>query len=405
MIESDNRQHRGKRPAQRRLTALLATTSAVTGANVYLCQPLLGDAAGSLHVSAGALGALPTVTQAGFAAGIALIVPAGDGVDRRRLILGLCAASSLVLAACAVAPTAFSLVACGLVLGVLSPVPQLVAPVAVALAGADRIGRTLGVVQGGLLVGVLASRAYSGVLASAAGWRAVFWCSCGATALLSLALRRALPALPPAGPVAYRSALSSVPKVFAADPLIRRVTLSGALVGISFGAFWTPLTFLLEERYHYGSAAVGLFGLVAAASALVSPLAGRLADRLGPRRAQTVVIGTVLAGWAVLLPGGTNLGRLIAGVTLLDIGTWSNQVGCQRILFALRPAMRSRLNACYFTLRFLGIAVGSFAGTLAWRYGGWGAVAAVGATACASALLLTAGRPPRPLTNHSPAAS
>nr|WP_241002915.1 MFS transporter [Streptomyces sp. CB01881] len=362
----------------------------MTGANVYLCQPLLGDAARSLHVSVGALGVLPTATQAGFAVGIALLVPAGDGVDRRRLILGLCTASSLVLAACAVAPTVFWLVACGLVLGILSPVPQLVAPLAVALAGGHRIGRTLGIVQGGLLVGVLASRAYAGVLASVAGWRAVFWCSCLATALLVLVLRRSLLAVPPAEPVEYRTALLSVPKVFAADPRVRRVTLSGALVGISFGAFWTPLTLLLEERYHYGPATVGLFGLVAAASALVSPLAGRLADRLGPRRAQTVMIGTVLAGWALLLPGGSGLGWLIAGVTVLDIGTWSNQVGCQRVLFALRPTMQSRLNACYFTLRFLGIATGSLAGTLAWRYDGWRAVACVGAAACAAALLVAA---------------
>ncbi|MFJ3789409.1 MFS transporter [Kitasatospora sp. NPDC090091] len=389
MIESDRRVPE-ERPAPLRLTALLATTSAVTGANVYLGQPLLGDAARSLHVPVGTLGALPTATQIGFAAGIALLVPAGDGVDRRRLVLGLCTASALVLAACAMAPTAFWLIAGGLLLGILSPVPQLVAPVAVALAGGHRIGRTLGVVQGGLLVGVLASRTYAGALASVAGWRAVFWCSCAATALLVLVLRRFLPSVPPAAPVAYRTALMSVPKVFAADPRIRRVTLSGALVGISFGAFWTPLTLLLEEGYHYGPATVGLFGLVAAASALVSPLAGRLADRLGWRLAQTVMIGAVLVGWALLLPGETGLGWLIAGVVVLDIGTWSNQVGCQRVLFALRPAMQSRLNACYSTLRFLGIATGSLAGTLAWRYDGWSAVSCVGATACAAALLVAA---------------
>ncbi|GAA2748835.1 MFS transporter [Kitasatospora cinereorecta] len=372
-----------------RLTALLAVASAVTAANVYLSQPLLAEAAASLRVPVGTLGALPTATQVGFAAGVALLVPAGDAVDRRRLITVLTAASAGALAACALAPTASLLLVAGLLLGVVSPVPQLVAPLAVALAGGERIGRTVGTVQAGLLVGVLASRTYAGALASVAGWRAVFWCSCAATVLLASALRRHLPAAPPAAPLRYRTALASVPGVFAADPRVRRIVVAGALVGVSFGAFWTPLTFLLVQHYRFGSATVGLFGLVAAAGAVVSPLAGRLTDRLGGRAGQTVMIGAVAAGWAVLLPGGTGLGWLIAGTVLLDVGTWSNQVGCQQALFALRPAMRSRLNACYFTLRFLGIAAGSFVGTLAWQAAGWSGVAGTGAAACGAALLVT----------------
>ncbi|MGF1430037.1 MFS transporter [Kitasatospora sp. LaBMicrA B282] len=176
--------------------------------------------------------------------------------------------------------------------------------------------------------------------------------------------------------------------MFAATPLVRRVTLSGALVGVSFGAFWTALTFLLEAHYHYGSVQAGLFGLVAAASALASPSAGRLADRLGPRGTLAAMIAVVLAGWALLLPGGSGLGWLVAGVVVLDVGTWSNQVACQRALFTLAPALHSRLNTCYFALRFLGIATGSLLGSLAWSHGGWPAVAAVGAGAAAGALLL-----------------
>ncbi|MGF1432480.1 MFS transporter, partial [Kitasatospora sp. LaBMicrA B282] len=186
----------------RPLTALLAVTSAVTAANVYLGQPLLGAAAAALHVPVGELGALPTATQIGYAAGITLLVPAGDCRDRRRLVLGLCAAATLALAGCALAPTLVWLVVASLLLGLLSPVPQLIAPLAVALAGQRRIGRTVGAVQAGLLVGVLAARAYSGALAAVAGWRAVFWCSCAVTALLTLVLWRRLPAAPPvAAPV------------------------------------------------------------------------------------------------------------------------------------------------------------------------------------------------------------
>jgi len=375
----------------RSTAALLAVTSAVTAANVYLNQPLLTVAARSLHTAPDLLGAVPTATQLGYAGGIALLVPAGDGRHRRRLILILCAGSVLALAACALAPTAAWLIAASFALGLLSPVPQLVAPLAVALSDGRR-GRAVGTVQAGLLLGVLAARTYSGALAQLCGWRGVYATSAVLTLLLTLVLTRALPATGPsaalpAATARYRDTLASLPQLFATHPQVRRVTLSGALVGVSFGAFWTALTFLLQQHYHYDSATVGLFGIVAAAGALVSPGVGRLTDRLGGRGATAALIAVVLVGWALLLPGDGRLGLLIAGVIVLDVGTWGNQVTCQTSLFAFDQAAHSRLNALYFTLRFLGIAIGSLAGSLAWSHGGWPAVAAVGATAATAGLL------------------
>lgn len=370
---------------------LLAATSAVTAANVYLNQPLLGSVAASLRVAPDTLGAVPTATQLGYAAGILLIVPAGDSRDRRRLILGLGTASAVALAVCALSPSAWCLIVASFAVGVLSPVPQLITPLAVALAegrdGGARPGRIVGTVQGGLLVGVLASRAYAGAFADLAGWRAVYGCSCLLTLLLMCVLRRALPAVPAAGPTSYRAALSSLPRL-ARHPLVWRIVLSGALVGIAFGAFWTTLTFLLARQYHLGPTAIGLFGLVAAVSALASPYAGRAAERLGRRGALAALTGLVIAGWLVMLPGGTGLGALIVGVIVLDVGVWGGQAVCQTVLFTLPPAVHSRLNTVYFTLRFLGIALGSLAGTLAWSAGGWPAVVVTGAVSAAAGLLI-----------------
>ncbi|MGW3690889.1 MFS transporter [Streptomyces sp. NPDC005125] len=374
-----------------KLTVLLATTSAVTAANVYLNQPLLGAVAASFGVAPDALGAVPTATQLGYAAGILLLVPAGDSRDRRRLILGLGTASALALAACAVSTGVWALIVSSFAVGLLSPVPQLVTPLAVALAGNAGRGRIVGTVQGGLLIGVLASRAYAGALGELVGWRPVYGCSAALTLLLMLALRRTLPYVPAAGDIGYRATLSSLPRLFAAHRLVRRITLSGALVGIAFGAFWTALTFLLEGYYRRGPTVIGL---VAAASALASPYAGRLADRLGHRGALAALIGLVAVGWLVLLPGGTGLGWLIAGVVVLDVGVWGSQAACQTALFTLDPALHNRLNMLYFTFRFLGIAVGSLVGTVVWVGGGWPAVAGTGVVATAAGLIVAV-LPPR----------
>ncbi|MFI7104496.1 MFS transporter [Streptomyces sp. NPDC050161] len=381
----------------RALIWLLAATSAVTAANVYLNQPLLGAVAASLGADPDTLGAVPTATQLGYAAGILLLVPAGDSHDRRRLILWLGTASALALAVCAVSPSVWCLIVASFAVGLLSPVPQLVTPLAVALAdradgGAGKPGtgrgRIIGTVQGGLLVGVLASRAYSGSFAELAGWRAVYGCSCVLTLLLVLVLRRALPSVPATGTAPYRATLASLPRLFRTLPLVRLITVSGALVGIAFGAFWTTLTFLLQQHFRLGPTGIGLFGLVAAASALASPYAGRLADRIGRRGALAALLGLVIAGWLLLLPGGGDLWWLTAGVIVLDVGVWGSQAACQAALFTLEPAIHNRLNTLYFTFRFLGIALGSLCGTLAWAAGGWPAVVATGTAAALAGLLV-----------------
>ena len=374
----------------RSLTLLLAGASAVTAANVYINQPFLGSAAASLHVAPDLLGAVPSATQLGYAAGILLLVPVGDSHDRRRLICALGAASALALAATALATSITWLVAASCVVGLLSPVPQLVAPLAVAIGGGQRQGRIVGTIQSGLLLGVLGSRAYSGALAEVVGWRAVYWCSAAMTLLITIILWRALPSAPSTRRMTYRALMASLPPLVTSHPAIARVAISGSLVGVAFGAFWTTLTFLLEQHYHYGSAIVGLFGLVAAASALASPVAGRLADRLGQRTGLAAVTAVVIAGWVILLPGGTSLAWLITGVIVLDVGVWSNQVSCQASMFRLDHTAHSRLNTVYFTLRFLGIAVGSLAGSLAWSRGGWPAVAVVGITTAVAGLIIGA---------------
>lgn len=364
----------------------------MTAANVYLCQPMLGSIAASLGAPPDALGAVPTATQLGYALGILLVVPAGDSHDRRRIVLALGAASAAALAACALAPTVALLVAASFVVGLCSPVPQLITPLAVALAadteGGQGSGRTVGAVQGGLLVGVLASRAYAGALADLAGWRTVYVASCLLTVALVAVLARRLPCAPGRAPASYTKVLRSLPGLVR-HPLVARVVVSGALVGIAFGAFWTTLTFLVTQTYGLGAGAAGTFGLVAAVSALASPYAGRSAERLGRRRALALLTALVLVGWLILLPaGGGSLVALVAGVIVLDVGVWGGQAVCQTVLFTLDPAVHSRLNTVYFTLRFLGIALGSLLGTAAWGAGGWTAVVLAGGVAAAAGLVV-----------------
>ncbi|REH18162.1 putative MFS family arabinose efflux permease [Kutzneria buriramensis] len=365
---------------------MLAATCAVTSSNIYLIQPVLGQVAADLRIGEGAAGIMPTATQLGYAGGILLLVPLGDIRNRRPLILAMMAATTLALAAAALAPSMGWLAAAGFAIGLLTPIPQIVLPLGVALAGGERSGHVVGILQGGLLVGLLASRAYAGAVGQIIGWRAVYWCSVAMMVIVGVMLLRMLPSAPPRARIGYPALLRTLPKLLLGNKTVLGVCAASVVVGVAFGAFWNTLSFVLLHEFGLGPAVVGLFGLVAAASALTSPMAGRFTDRFGPRLGQLTLLILVLLGWTALAVGPHWIGWFVIGTVLLDIGVWGNQVVNQAVLFGLDAAHHNRLNTLYFFTRFLGIAAGSAFGAQLWEDGGWTAVSALGLLAAAVAL-------------------
>ena len=69
----------------RRLVLVMATAAGMAAANLYYAQPLLPVIARTFHAGSGTAGLIVTVSQLGYAAGIAFLLPLGDLVDRRRL--------------------------------------------------------------------------------------------------------------------------------------------------------------------------------------------------------------------------------------------------------------------------------------------------------------------------------
>jgi predicted MFS family arabinose efflux permease len=118
---------------------LLALACGLTVANMYFVQPPLHAVAHDLGVGPGAAGLLVTVGQLGYAAGLVLIVPLGDLVERRRLVPLLLTITTLALLAAAAAPSLLLLAAALALVGTTSVVAQILVPFAATLAaGATR---------------------------------------------------------------------------------------------------------------------------------------------------------------------------------------------------------------------------------------------------------------------------
>jgi predicted MFS family arabinose efflux permease len=367
---------------------LLAIAAGATVANLYYSQPLLGLIGAQLGAPARLMGLVSTLTQAGYAAGMVLFVPLGDARERRSLLVWSALASAVALLAAGFASSLGLLLLASFAIGLVAVAPQLSVTFAAALVPDRERGQSVGKVMSGLLVGILLSRVLSGAVGEHLGWRAMFLI--GAPLMLALAagLRFSLPAQQPERALRYGELLASLPGLVRREPLLRRHALLGALTFGSFSVFWTTLAFALAAPpFHYGSAVAGLFGLVGAAGALASPLAGRIADRCGSRVVNLAAIAVVLLAWGVFAVAGRHLLGLAAGVVLLDLGVQANHISNQTRVLGLSAESRNRLNTVYMVTYFAGGALGSAAGALAWAGGGWSALCAAGAAFGTAALI------------------
>ena len=362
------------------LTLLFALASGVVVANIYYSQPLLAVIAQTFGYSPAHLGFLVTLTQLGYACGLVLIVPLGDVLDRRTLIVSLLLITVTTLLVVAWAPDFHVFAAASMLLGVTSCAAQLQVPFAASLASDNERGRVVGMVMGGLLLGILLARTVSGTIAQLAGWRMVYVVAAFLVLVLTVCLARSLPADNRRGlSWRYRPLLGSVLTLLREHPQIRLRSLYGALGYACFSIFWTGLTFLLSAApYHYSEARIGAFGLAGAAGALAAGAAGRMADRGHGHRASGLFTGTILVSFLFIYLGATSLTSLLVGVLLLDIGVQGMHISNQGVIYALAPDARSRVTTIYLTCYFIGGAVGSSAASAAYARAGWTGVCVAG---------------------------
>ena len=361
------------------LTLVLAVATGISVANLYYTQPLLDTLGRSFGLAGGSAGLIVTVTQLGYAAGLVLVVPLGDLVDRRRLVSGVSVLTALALLGAALAPSFTLFQLASLAIGLTAVVAQVLVPFAAHLAAdADR-GRVVGRVMTGLLLGVLLARVVAGAVSDAIGWRALFAAAAGLMLVQAVVLGRLLPAGRGEARMSYPALLRSVGRLVREEPLLRRRALYGMSVFGAFSVLWTGLPFLLARPpYGYGDTVIGMFGLLGVAGALMASFAGHLHDR-GRTRVFTGVFLSVAVGAFVLMGALPHaLPALVVGVVLLDLGTQGTQVLNQSTIYALRPEARSRLTTAYMTAFFLGGALGSAAAALAFSRFGWTGVAAAG---------------------------
>ncbi|QDS33902.1 MFS transporter [Brevibacillus brevis] len=362
---------------------ILAASCGLIAANLYYAQPLVGPISSAIGLSSEAAGLIVTLTQIGYGIGLLLIVPLGDILENRKLVVVSLLLTAVALALAAVVKSAGLFLTVSLFIGLGSVAAQVLVPYAAHLSPDATRGRNVGNVMSGLLLGIMLARPISSMVAEFLGWRAVYYLSAIAILVLALLLAMVLPARQPLNTTRYPALLGSMLHLLKTTPILQRRAIYHACVFATFSLFWTTVPLLLTSPiFHFSQKEVSLFALLGVSGAVAAPVAGRLADRGWARSATGLALALVtISGILPLVIQGSStsaLVTLVISAILLDMGVSANLVLGQRAIFSLGAEFRSRLNGLYMAIFFAGGAIGSATGGWAYAMGGWKSALLIG---------------------------
>lgn len=374
---------------------LLAVVCGVAVTSIYAAQPVLEPMGRDLGVSAELTGWIVATGQIGYLAGLVLLVPLGDVVDRRRLIavhLALTAVGMILTASASAAWVAFVGLAAA---GVFAVVVQTTVAYAASVSLPAERGRNIGVVTSGVVVGILGARVVTGTLAEVWGWRSIY----AVLAVLSLGLAALVLVVLPSEerrPAGYRRAVVSLGGLVG-----QRIFLTRGLIAFflfaSFGTLWSGLSLpLADTPWQLSESQIGLFGIAGLAGALGAARAGRWADAGRAAPVIGLALTLLILSWAAIAQLPWSLWLLIVGIVVLDFAVQAVHVSNQHLLTAAHPDRTSSVIGSYMVFYSLGSALGAAATTAIFTAHGWAGSSLLGAgfAACALAVWATDRRLP-----------
>ncbi len=374
------------------LALLFAAACGMSVANIYFAQPLLDQLSNEFGINHSIIGVVITVTQIFYGVGLLLLVPLGDLLNQRHLIVGQMLLSTTALVIVGTASSSMVLFAGMALVGLLAVVTQTLVAFAATIASPTERGRVVGIVTSGIVIGILLARAFAGILTDVVGWRSVYLFSAALMLLMVFMFIKMLPNVErKVKSLSYPQLIRSVLTLFIQERTLRVRSVLAMLIFADFSILWTSLVLPLSTPpIALSHSAIGAFGLVGVAGALAAARAGKLADQGYGQRTTGIALALLLISWLFISFMEQSLIALVIGIILLDLAVQAIHVTNQTMIFPLHTEARSRLTAGYMVFYSIGSAGGSIASTQIYAHFGWGGVSLLGASVSAFALLFWA---------------
>ncbi len=357
---------------------LMSVSAGLVVANLYYNQPLLHQIALTFGATESAVSNVALSTQLGYAFGLLIIIPLGDKISNKKILRLDFFLMILSLVAAAISNSLLLLIISSFFIGFTSAIPQLFVPMAAQLSDDKGRGRAIGIVMSGLLIGILGSRVISGLVGEQFGWRTMYYVAAIMMLGLFLLLKFKLPQISPTYNGSYASLMKSLWFYFKTEASLRRAALRGALAFAGLSAFWTTLVFLMEDSFGYGSGVTGAFGLFGIVGAMAATVVGKMNDKVSKNKIILFSAILLVLSWGIFLFSANSIVGLIIGVILVDLGLQALHITNQNIIFSKNPEARNRVNTIYMVGFFIGGALGTSLGAIAWQHYQWIGVSVLG---------------------------
>jgi len=246
--------------------------------------------------------------------GIALLVPLGDRINKRWLIIGMISVLTMAQALMGGwAPSIAVLAAASFITGICASAGLVFISIVVEIAPPEHRGRAVGTQLTAMFTGILFARIAGGLIATHFGWRWSYVFSTGVHFTLVCALVALLPHTRPTTQMAYGDLLGSIFTLFRKHGNVRRAAAIQFLLGICYGGFWAVVASMMATLHHVGPTAAGLIAIPGAAGILVARPAGRWMDRSGAVPVVTSGVCIMICAWLAFGFAPASIAWVVAG--------------------------------------------------------------------------------------------
>lgn len=289
---------------QKGFIILMSFAVGVMAANLYYAQPILSMLAASLGMRPDAAGLVMTLTQIGYGLGVLFIVPLGDLVENKKLILTMIVMTIFAELAMGFAQSLVPFFIASILAGIGASAVQIIVPYTTHLFERNQRGAIIGSLMSGLMLGIMLSRPMASLMTDMVSLHSIFYLSAAIMTLLLWRLAVVLPQRQPeATTLRYSQLIWSMKHLIMNTPTLRRRGMYQASMFGAFCLFWTIVPLTLVNNFGFSQKGVALFALAGLAGAAVAPYAGKMADKGFGRRA------TVLAFVSAICTAGGDLRR------------------------------------------------------------------------------------------------
>lgn len=389
MNKTDHQQRNKTREQQRShlspaLVMLLACAAGLSVANVYYAQPLLDLIAQDFKLDYSWVGLVVSLTQVGSIIALIFIVPLGDLLPRKSLMLFQSIILCLALISLVFSDHIFTLLLSMLIVGMLgTAMTQGLIVYASVLAAADERGKIVGTVQAGVLIGILLSRVLSGSLADWFGWQGVYIFSVLCMSMISVFLWKYLAVIriekDPIQQSTYSQIIFSLFEQLFKNRVLQIRGVLAFIIFVNLNLFWNALVFPLSvQPFEYSHSLIGFLGIIGAIGAVMAIRVGGLADRGYAQCVTQYAFLLLIGAWGILTCLYFSIWVFILAIILFDVAIQSVHVINQSLIFQADIRLHGRLVGAYMLFYALGSAVGSLLATTLYGHWGWYAVCAAG---------------------------